>query len=334
MQHFSMNGGTMKARKGRSEMVCFRGVDRCGWFQVLLACTLGWMTGCGGGEDAADTPAGGAMPQFGGESTGGAADLPAAERGAGPAAGDAARPASGPAPSLTLPLPEANDAPPPKLVSQQTVREEYPDGTLKRTIEVNLFSDNSRVNQGGFVEYYPTGQVFIKGSYQDGRPSGSWQYFHENGQLAKTVVHKEGMLDGTWDVFRADGTKEAEHSYRQGKRDGKWVFFNSQGDRPVRQEQYAAGLEEGTWTTWDAEGRKQLEENYRQGKREGTQSYWHPNQQLAAQIDYRDGKRDGKLIRWNEKGEKIQEVEFRAGEVIPPADVSAEGASPPLQENR
>ena len=56
----------------------------------------------------------------------------------------------------------------------------FDDGTLYRVVEIK-----NGQKHGNFKEYYPSGELKMKGSFEMDRPSGKWKYYNEEGKQVK-----------------------------------------------------------------------------------------------------------------------------------------------------
>jgi len=265
--------------------------------------------GCGSGDQPATLPKGPATET----STPTTDDRPGADRTA-DASGNAVpagpRNAATPAGGREL-LPEKEAGPPAQFVRQESVQEKFDDGTVRVIRHVNVYSDDSVVNDGKYVENYPSGKKFVTGMYRNGVQVGPWKYWHENGQVAKVGSYKDGRPDGKWRLFREDGTKDAVESFRDGRPDGTWTYFDETGEKKVRQKEFQDGRAEGTWSSWFPDGKKRNEQHYHAGKLDGTTTQWHNNGKIAYQAVFKAGKRNGVVTVWDKDGKKIKEVEYR-----------------------
>ena len=53
-------------------------------------------------------------------------------------------------------------------------------------------------------------------------------YFHENGQISQTGYFVNGKLSGPWQMFDEEGNRLAMGEYRNGKKTGKWTFWEGE----------------------------------------------------------------------------------------------------------
>ena len=85
----------------------------------------------------------------------------------------------------------------------------------------------TKVDEGKFVEvgWYDNGSPSFAGYSINGKKTGTWKYFHHNGQLSATELYDDGILK-TAEYFQEDGTKlvdttlaHREHGFKKGKSD-------------------------------------------------------------------------------------------------------------------
>ncbi len=195
-------------------------------------------------------------------------------------------------------LTEAEPDPAPKFVRHQTVSEKYEDGTVRIQRRVALLSDDSLENDGAYAEYYADGQKFVEGSYQQGVPSGPWQYWHPNGQPCKTVQFDNGQPDGQWDVFREDGTLRAQKNYRHGARHGRWLLYFDDGQQVRAEVPYQDNRIHGDRILFHPNGEQQELSQFKQGQRHGQVTAWNEQGQMTAEAQYENGKRVGEIKRY------------------------------------
>jgi antitoxin component YwqK of YwqJK toxin-antitoxin module len=179
--------------------------------------------------------------------------------------------------------------PPAKIATRKKLEDKYEDGQLRLERNVALLSDETVVNDGNYLEYYPDGQKFCEGSYANGILSGEWSYWHPNGQLCKKITYQDGRPHGTVEIFRADGTLASKQSFDQGLRTGEWVSFHPDGKTIQAKMKLVAGKVEGERTTY------------------------YPNGQIRQQANFKGGAFDGPVAEFNEEGEKVASGKFEEG---------------------
>jgi hypothetical protein len=70
-------------------------------------------------------------------------------------------------------LDEPTVVPPPVVVTSGPLEDKYDDGKIRIHREVRKMSDDTLVNHGAFIEYYPNGQKFVEGSTTARGPFGT-----------------------------------------------------------------------------------------------------------------------------------------------------------------
>jgi antitoxin component YwqK of YwqJK toxin-antitoxin module len=205
-------------------------------------------------------------------------------------------------------LDEPTVVPPPVVVTAGKLQDKYEDGALRLEREVRKMSDDSLVNHGTFVEYYPNGQKFAEGTYDSGIHDGTWSFWHDNGQLCKTVTFKKGRADGSWEVFRADGTLQAKKSYKDSKRDGLWVSYHDDGKTPLAEENYVDGKREGVSRSYFANGKPQREIAYKNDLPDGLFTEWDESGRKVGEVNFKAGKKHGALIQYRPDGTVIEQM--------------------------
>ena len=64
----------------------------------------------------------------------------------------------------------------------------FKDSTLQLTVELK-----NGIKHGSFKEYYPNGNIKIKGKYKQDKPDGRWKYYTKEGELAFEKEFDEGV---------------------------------------------------------------------------------------------------------------------------------------------
>jgi hypothetical protein len=87
------------------------------------------------------------------------------------------------------------------------------------------------VKDGIFVVYNLNGDRMIEGYYHDGKQTGEWTMWYNNGQRASLDHYTNGVQDGEHVSWYANGSKAIEGRYRDGKREGEWRRWDPNGLR-------------------------------------------------------------------------------------------------------
>ncbi|SIT01926.1 Antitoxin component YwqK of the YwqJK toxin-antitoxin module [Zobellia uliginosa] len=88
-------------------------------------------------------------------------------------------------------------------------KEFYPSGNLKFESEVG---ENGLFN-GGYIEYYDSGEIKAKGKYVDGSISDTVYLFYRNGKLKAKGLFQNKIKKGWWNYYRQDGEPKSLEEY-------------------------------------------------------------------------------------------------------------------------
>ena len=127
--------------------------------------------------------------------------------------------------------------------SGQLLREENFRAGLKDGLSLEYDENGNIIQEGEFIngnEDGPwtelTGDVFIKGNYQDGLRNGSWSYYYlrRNGTVTDSIMFFKGNFvednpDGRHIYYWENKNIKDEGLYVMGKKEGEWLKYNSDG---------------------------------------------------------------------------------------------------------
>ncbi len=108
---------------------------------------------------------------------------------------------------------------------QMKVEKKTEDGKMLATFVID--TANGKLDTLEKTEYYPNGQIRIKGTYKNNKRDGEWIYYFEDGKVWSQGTFKDGKSDGVFTVYNKDGSLFMRSSYKNGKPDGKWLFYEN-----------------------------------------------------------------------------------------------------------
>lgn len=196
-------------------------------------------------------------------------------------------------------LDEPEVDPPARESRRQKVEDKYDNGKVRFERNVSILSDDTYVNDGPYIEYYPDGQKFCEGNYVQGVMEGEWNYWHPNGELCKAITLKKGKPDGAYEVHRADGTLEGKQSFKNGIRDGEWISYYADGKTPKVKANIVDGKVEGERTTYFENGQMRQEAKFKAGQLDGLMAEYDEDGKKIAEATFKNGKVQGQVERFN-----------------------------------
>ncbi|MCA9259859.1 MAG: hypothetical protein KDA61_11695 [Planctomycetales bacterium] len=69
------------------------------------------------------------------------------------------------------------------------------------------------VPHGEWQNWYPSGQLKVKGQYALGQPTGTFAWWHANGQKAVAGIYRDGQAVGTWTWWDDSGQRIAQREF-------------------------------------------------------------------------------------------------------------------------
>lgn len=218
-----------------------------------------------------------------------------------------------------------------------------------------IFTDQG-VLTGPYLSLYEDGTLSVKGMYEGGSRSGTWQFNYQNGQPAIEGNFQFGVRmgpwkewhwmaspkmdghfqfnrkDGSWKEYHNNGKLKAEGAYKRGQKEGPWKLYWYSGE-PWRELIYRDGVAEdqdqlqcelfgGQWSE-DLKERNagcQMCQVTAEGTpnflKLGTWRWWHPNGKLQTEGHFEGGERHGVWTQFDEEERKLLEGQYLHGKQV------------------
>lgn len=177
--------------------------------------------------------------------------------------------------------------------------------------------------------YYQNGNKQLDGELAaNGRMSGIWTIWFENGQKNAAATFDKGLRKGDWQIWDFDGNllpagscdMEVDPSgfplilrYFSGadstrSMTGETDFYTNhlkKTEGPVKE-----GKKHGLWKAWYKDGTKWSEGNFQHDMNHGQHTVWHENGQKFYEGSYIVGQRSGIWTFWGEDGRLLKELNY------------------------
>ncbi len=213
--------------------------------------------------------------------------------------------------------------------------------------------------RNGLARYWRRdGSLCNECTFKDGKPTGPFKRFHNDGQVSQEGSFLDGALHGTRTWYVSDGPTDEQvlapgmsHKVRRSEMDyerGRVLavrHFDAEGNRVTPDgEPYperpplvpdeaefqpgvgwvlstldAEGRRHGTWQRWTDEGALAETTEYVDGVRAGPSILYHPNGKKAEEGLYVDDLREGVWKGYDASGRLVAEVTWHAGSRHGPA---------------
>ena len=142
-------------------------------------------------------------------------------------------------------------------------------GALTASIKAETSSTPNRI-----LVRHPSGKKLCEGYIQDGRRTGVWLWYYENGVIRATGEYRDGRRTGRWIWRYPSNVKQAEGHFVDDAFNGLWTWWHPNGVF-WSQGSFKAGALDGRWVNWYDTGRKKMEGHYKDGKMQGRFYLWH-----------------------------------------------------------
>lgn len=218
-------------------------------------------------------------------------------------------------------------APIPKSQEMEKVKEKLftPSGMIARESDLK-----NGVLHGTTIVYYPSEKIETIALYSEGKLTGSYRTFDEQGVLRDIYTYRNNLLDGPYELFSEKGILFEKGRYLKGQKTGEVTSFAETGEL-IKRENYVTGLLEGELTEYYLNGNPSAIWNYYRG-------LLHGNQQTIASIKYsltrkvveEQDFRMGQPWGWHRKYKEGVLVSEENIKTISPVDISL--LTPPIVE--
>lgn len=161
------------------------------------------------------------------------------------------------------------------------------------------------INGNGLYKSYSiTGQLMLMGNVENGKKTGKWQTYFENGDLKE-----EGSYDNEIYLLANSWNKNGEQIVKDGY--GTYETYYPESQNIIETGKIENGLREGLWKlNYQTTGTVFQESNYVKGKLNGIQKVYFESGQLYSSGEMINGLREGEWNWYNENGTISSSVSF------------------------
>ncbi len=99
------------------------------------------------------------------------------------------------------------------------------------------------LQHGQTQEWWPNGQIRLRGQYRQGKRVGLFVWWHQNGQKQIQGLFVKGLKTGRWTWWHPNGIKAIEGNYQEGVEEGTWVWLNEAGEIDDKEDFSNRGLD-------------------------------------------------------------------------------------------
>lgn len=201
---------------------------------------------------------------------------------------------------------------------------------IERSVKC-VMEDQGRVFQHGpFLDFYPYGNKKLSGEYEQGKRSGLWVYWTEEGQVETQERYENDQLLRREEVDEIEshkqysqykvtewypsGVKKLEGVMRDKQRHGRFREWNEKGVLE-RQSDWRAGKLTGFDSWFFESGKTRKEQEFVDDVADGKYREYFSSGKLHLEGRFREGAKDDLWSEWNEAGELIAKVKWWRGSI-------------------
>ncbi len=164
---------------------------------------------------------------------------------------------------------------------------------------------------GLWVNWYENGQKKSAKTFSDGVFCGEHTYWYENGQLEKVCNH---FGTGPLKIWYENGQIKKEGFYKEGKLDGVYIIYYENGQIKWKGTKKDGETHAELFQYYE-NGQIEWEGTYIDGKRNGEFFQYYENGQVKLKGTYIDEKRNGELFQYYENGGLKTKCRFKDGKL-------------------
>lgn len=143
-----------------------------------------------------------------------------------------------------------------KMTKEISYKNSMKDGPYK-LVENGIVRDDGNykenVYHGEWIEYYETGELYLKINYTEGKKNGKATYFFKDGTISQQGEFINDEQEGVWKSFDKNNNLKSETTFSKGKYHGEAKFYAN--GIVVNSGEYANGSKIGNWKFFDNKGR-------------------------------------------------------------------------------
>ncbi len=170
--------------------------------------------------------------------------------------------------------------------------------------------DSEGRKTGEWKEFWDDGAVRAAGSYKEGKKTGKWVYYFLQGTIEQEGYYLDGKFSGNWKWYYDTGELWRDENYTKGVEDGDFAEFSLDG-MIIEQGVFEMGLKEGQWVMHVGD---HIEKGvFSNGLKEGHWKYYYSNEKIKFEGDFIQGQEDGKHLWFFENGKLNEERHYMYG---------------------
>jgi len=185
----------------------------------------------------------------------------------------------------------------------------YSNGNLKSIINYS----NKGLKDGDYFEYYPSGNISLRGKYIRGVKETEILYYFDSpeNKINRKTNLKDNIKHGEEIVYYSNGFKRSESNYQNGKLKGEYSEYSELNNEMIYSVNYIDDLKFGEEIEYYSSCLPSKISNYVDGVLSGDVIEFYESGAIKSLAEFNNGVQSGKKIQYYETGEKYYEVNYK-----------------------
>jgi antitoxin component YwqK of YwqJK toxin-antitoxin module len=167
--------------------------------------------------------------------------------------------------------------------------------------EINQFDSNGK-QTGFWKKYYENGKIKYEGTFKEGKPVGKMIRYFPEGAISAELFFSEDGITSHATLYYLSGKKAAEGKYIDQRKDSTWNYFSFYNDRLTITEEWVDGKKHGMTKKYYDDGKVAEITEWKNGVQDGIWEQYYENNQLRLKTRYKEGKRTGIFVSYTPEG--------------------------------
>lgn len=174
----------------------------------------------------------------------------------------------------------------------KTFEQKFKSGDLKSGIQ---FTNNEKpkeinLSKKSFEILNFDGSKYVEGEFLKGKKTGTWVYYHENGNIKIKETYKDGKLDGVQYNYDENGLPSVFCNYTNGNLNGLYEIYKN--------------------------NKLSVQYNYQDDKIEGVKREFYQNEKLKTESFFEDEELNSFALNYNQDGDLISKIHYINGDFV------------------
>ena len=159
-------------------------------------------------------------------------------------------------------------------------------------------TDEQGRKTGKWMAYHDNGKKRYEGTFREGYEIGTFRFYNGLGNLVSELMYSQKGTYADAKIFYNNGIVKAEGRFHNRKKDGVWKYYSRSPHILTKEESYKDGIKDGRWRVYYPEGQLLSEVFWKDGKRDGSWKEFFKNGDPSIEASFKNGKLEGEYVQF------------------------------------